>query len=54
MEGYINICKSDGALTVMGGIYNNEDKAKESGKCIRGYFATISIIIPDDNKEVNE
>lgn len=54
MGEYINICKSDGALVVMGGIYDDEVKAKESGKCIKGYKATIPIIIPDDKEDIKE
>ena len=52
MEGYINICKVDGALSVMGGIYNDNDTAIKSGKCIKGYLVTVPITIPEtqDNK----
>ncbi len=55
MKGYINIFKNNFTSTVcnsnfeyIGGfVYTKENKAIEAGKYIKGYIATVEIIIPE-------
>ncbi len=49
MEGYINIFKNDNLLNANGGIYADENKAIESGRCVKGYITTVKIDISEES-----
>ena len=50
MINYINIYKTDNFLNCSGGVYTTEEKAIESGKCVKGYICTVPINLPEENK----
>ncbi len=51
--GFINIFKTDNFLNVNGGLYEKEETAIKTGKCVKGYLATIniSVTIPEEVSE---
>lgn len=51
VEGYINIFKNDSLLNAIGGIYAEEVKAIEAGKCTKNYITTVHIYKEVENKE---
>ena len=50
IKGYINIYDVGGFLQSNSGIYDTEEKAKETGKLIKGYITTVFISFPFKEK----